>query len=146
MCSSSGVLPRSSSPWLKTLLNSRNKSSSCCCWSSERHSGNGRWRGGPGREEACQPASPPRGRQYSVLSEAGEAQVGDYEWQSRGLDHWRALECLSQMPAESRQDKTKTSSAGHGLWQRTRRAISGGMSAVCSSKARLAAWGGGGTR
>ena len=32
-------------------------------------------------------------------------------------------------------------SAGHGLWQRTRRAVSGGMSAVCSSRARLAAWG-----
>ena len=37
--------------------------------------------------------------------------------------------------------QNKTSSAGHGLWQRTRRAVSGGMSAVCSSRARLAAWG-----
>ena len=59
------------------------------------------------RWEACQPASPPRGRQYSVLSEAGEAQVGDYEWQSRAPDHWRALECLSQTPLERRQDKTR---------------------------------------
>ena len=37
--------------------------------------------------------------------------------------------------------QNKTSSAGHGLWQRTRRAISGGMPAVCSSRARLGAWG-----
>ena len=37
--------------------------------------------------------------------------------------------------------QNKTSSAGHGLWQRMRRAVSGGMSAVCSSRARLAAWG-----
>ena len=37
--------------------------------------------------------------------------------------------------------QNKTSLAGHGLWQRTRRAVSGGMSAVCSSRARLAAWG-----
>ena len=44
--------------------------------------------------------SPPRGCQYFVPSEAGEAQAGDYEWQSRALDHWRVLECLSQKPAE----------------------------------------------
>ena len=37
--------------------------------------------------------------------------------------------------------QNKTSSAGHGLWQQTRRAVSGGMSAVCSSRAQLAAWG-----
>ena len=54
------------------------------------------------RWEACQPVSPPRGRQYSVLSEAGEAQAGDCEWQYRAPDHWRALECLSQKPAERR--------------------------------------------
>ena len=29
------------------------------------------------------------------------------KWQSRAPDHWRALECLSQTPAERRQDKTK---------------------------------------
>ena len=59
------------------------------------------------RWEACQPESPPQGRQYSVLNRAGEAQVSDYEWQSRAPDHWRALECPSQMPAESRQDKKR---------------------------------------
>ena len=59
------------------------------------------------RWEACQPESPPRGRQYSVPSEAGEAQAGDCEWQSRAPDHWRALECLSQKPAERRQDKIR---------------------------------------
>ena len=32
----------------------------------------------------------------------------------------------------------RTSSVGHRLWQRTRRAVSEGMSAVCSSRARLA--------
>ena len=37
--------------------------------------------------------------------------------------------------------QNKTSPAGHELWQRTRRAISGEMSAVCSSRARLVAWG-----
>ena len=37
--------------------------------------------------------------------------------------------------------QNKTSSARHGLWQRTRGAFSGGMSAVCSSRARLVAWG-----
>ena len=36
--------------------------------------------------------------------------------------------------------QNKMSSAGHGLWQRTRRAVSGGVSAVCSSRAWLAAW------
>ena len=33
------------------------------------------------------------------------------------------------------------SSVGHGLWQRMRRAVSGGMCAVCSSRARLVVWG-----
>ena len=56
---------------------------------------------------ACQPVSSPRGRQYSVLNGAGEAQVDDYEWQSRAPDHWRALECPSQTPAERCQDKIK---------------------------------------
>ena len=37
--------------------------------------------------------------------------------------------------------QNKTSSAGHELWQQTRRAVSEGMSAVCSSRALLAAWG-----
>ena len=59
------------------------------------------------RCEACQPASPPRGHQYSVLNGAGEVQAGDHEWQSRALDHWRALEFLSQMLAEGRQDKIR---------------------------------------
>ena len=35
----------------------------------------------------------------------------------------------------------RTSSVGHGLWQRTRRAVSEGMSAVCSSRAQLAVLG-----
>ena len=59
------------------------------------------------RREARQPESPPRGRQYSVPSEAGEAQAGDYEWKSRALDRFRALECLSQKPAESHLDKIR---------------------------------------
>ena len=37
--------------------------------------------------------------------------------------------------------QNRTSSAGHGLWQQTRRAVLGGMSAVCSSRAQLAVWG-----
>ena len=37
--------------------------------------------------------------------------------------------------------QNKTSSPGHRLWQRTRHAVSRGMSAICSSRARLAAWG-----
>ena len=59
------------------------------------------------RQEACQPESSPRGRQYSVPSEAGEAQAGGYEWQSRAPDHWRALECLPQKPAERHSDKIR---------------------------------------
>ena len=51
-CSNSGVFPRSSSPWLKTSLNSLNNSFSCCCWSGERHSGSGGWYGFEGCEEA----------------------------------------------------------------------------------------------
>ena len=51
VCPSSGVLPRSSSPWLKTSPNSRNNSFSCCCWSGERRSGSDGRRGGSGREE-----------------------------------------------------------------------------------------------
>ena len=50
VCSSSGVLLRSSSPWLKTSLNSRNRSFSCCCWSGEKRFGKGGRRGGPGWE------------------------------------------------------------------------------------------------
>ena len=50
-CSSSGVIPRSSSPRLKTSLNSRNSSFSCCCWSGERRSGSGGWHGFEGSEE-----------------------------------------------------------------------------------------------
>ena len=37
--------------------------------------------------------------------------------------------------------QNKTSSIGHGLWQRTRRAVSGGMSVVCRGRAWLAVWG-----
>ena len=37
--------------------------------------------------------------------------------------------------------QNKTSSVGHGLRQQMRRAVSGGMSAVCRSRARLAVWG-----
>ena len=37
--------------------------------------------------------------------------------------------------------QNKTSSVGHGLWQRTRRAVSGGMAVVCRSRARLAVLG-----
>ena len=37
--------------------------------------------------------------------------------------------------------QNKTSSVGHGLWQRTRRAVSGGMSVVCRSRVQLAVWG-----
>ena len=59
------------------------------------------------RWEARQPESPPRGRQYSVPSGAGEAQDGDCGWQSRAPDHWRVLECLSQKPAERRWDRIK---------------------------------------
>ena len=57
--------------------------------------------------EARQPESQPRGRQYSAQSVDGEAQAGDCGWQSRALDHRRALECLSQKPAERRLDKIK---------------------------------------
>ena len=55
--------------------------------------------------EAHQPESQPRGRQYSVPSVAGEAHAGDYGWQSRASDHWKALEYLSQKPAERRWDR-----------------------------------------
>ena len=34
--------------------------------------------------------------------------------------------------------QNKTSSVGHGLWQRTRRAVSGGMAVACRSRAGLA--------
>ena len=52
VCSSSGVQPRSSSPWLKTSLDSLNRSFSCYCWSGERCSGTGGWCNGPGCEVA----------------------------------------------------------------------------------------------
>ena len=84
----------------------------------------------------CQPESPPRGRRYSALSEAGEAQAGDCGWQSRPLES-AGMPVTKAGRASSGQKRT--SSAGHGLWQRTRRAVSGGLSAVCSSRARLAA-------
>ena len=48
---------------------------------------------------------PPRGRQYSVLSEAGEALASDCGRQSRAPDHWRALKCRSQRPEERRWGK-----------------------------------------
>ena len=71
-------------------------------------------------------------------------------WRASGQWLWMAIQ--SSGPLESAGmpvtkasraslGQNKTSSAGHGLWQRTRRAVSGGMSAVCSSRARLVAWG-----
>ena len=57
--------------------------------------------------EARQPESQPRGRQYYVPSVAGESQASGCGWQSRAPDRWRALECLSQKPAERRWDRIK---------------------------------------
>ena len=53
----------------------------------------------------CQPELPPRGRQYSARSGAGEAPTGGCGWQSRAPDHWRALECQSQRPVERRRGR-----------------------------------------
>ena len=84
------------------------------------------------RWEARQPESPPRGHQYSVPSGAGEAQASDCGWQSRALDHWRALECPSQNLAERHWDRIKSPRWATGC---------GNKQAVCSSRAWLAAWG-----
>ena len=70
----------------------------------------------------------------------------------RGSGRWLWMAIQSSGPLESTGmpvtkagraslGQNKMSSAGHWLWQRTRRAVSGGMFAVCSSRARLAAWG-----
>ena len=43
VCRSSGVQPKSSSPWLIMSLNSWKRAFSSCCWASERCSGTGGW-------------------------------------------------------------------------------------------------------
>ena len=57
VCWSSGMQPKSSSPWLMMSLNSWKRAFSCCCWAGERCSGTGGWRfwlaaGGGGGESA----------------------------------------------------------------------------------------------
>ena len=56
-------------------------------------------------------------------------------WTTR--ERWNA--CDKRRQSVARQNKM--SSVGHGLWQRTRRAVSGGISVVCRSRAWLAVWG-----
>ena len=82
--------------------------------------------------------SPPQGRRLSALSEAGEAPAGGCGRQSRAPDHWRALECRSQRPVKRHWGRKGRPRQVTGLWQWTRRAVSGGISAVCSSWAQLA--------
>ena len=103
-CSSSGVFPRSSSPRLKTSLNLRNSSFSCCCWSGERRSGSGGWHSFRGCEEVVE-ALAGVSASFRARNEAGEALVGDCAQQSRAPDHWRALECRSKRPGEHRSGK-----------------------------------------
>ena len=82
------------------------------------------------RRLALPRGGPPRGRQYFALREAEGAQAGDCARHTRALDHLRAQEFRSQRPGEHHQGKKGRPQVGHGLWQRTRRAVSGGMSAV----------------
>ena len=63
---------------------------------------------------------------------------GNPELQSAGMPVTKA--------GKTSLGQKRTSSVGHGLWQRTRRAVSGGISAVCSSRAQLAGVRSGGTR
>ena len=44
VCWSSGVQPKSYSPWLMMSLNSWKRAFSCCCWAGEKCSGTGGWR------------------------------------------------------------------------------------------------------
>ena len=109
VCSSSGVLPRSSSPWLKTSLNSRNRSFSCCCWSGERRSGKGDRRSGPGREAV-------RGVSARVTTSRTPIFCPECSWRGSGRWLWEAIQSSgplesdgmpSQKPAERRWDRIK---------------------------------------
>ena len=110
-CSSRGVLPRSSSPWLKTSRNSLNNSLSCCCWSGERHSGSGGWQGLVGCSEEGEVVAGASARwttsRTPILCPA---------WSWRGSGRWlctayqssgplESAVCRSQKPGEHRQGK-----------------------------------------
>ena len=58
---------------------------------------------------------------------------GNPELRTTG-ERWNA----SHKSRESVVGQKRASSVGQGLWQRTRRAVSGGMSAVFSSRTQLA--------
>ena len=87
-----GVLPRSSSPWLKTSLNSRNRSFSCCCWNGERCSGKGGRCGGPGREAVG-------GVSARVTTSSTPIFCPECSWRESGWWLWMAIH--SSGPLES---------------------------------------------
>ena len=140
VCWSSGVQPKSSSPWLIMSLNSWKRAFSCCCWAGERCSGTGGWRfwlaaGGGGGESARVTIS----RVPTVCPVC----------RRRGSGRWLCIATQTSDPLVSAgtpetnvgrpsSRQKYTSSLGQGLWQRTRRAVSAGMSTACNSRARLA--------
>ena len=135
VCWSSGVQPKLSSPWLMMSLNSWKRAFSCCCWAGERCSGTGGWRfwlaaGGGGGESARVTIS----RVPTVCPVC----------RRRGSGRWLCIATQTSDPLVSAgtpdtnvgrpsSGQKYTSSLGQGLWQRTRRAVSAGMSTACNS-------------
>ena len=101
VCCSSGVQPRSSSPWLIISLNSWKRSFSCCCWMGDRCSGTvgeavWRWL----VEVESRRWQQPLGCLHSGQHVSGGALGGDYGSRPILWSRWRARGLQTQTPAE----------------------------------------------
>ena len=138
VCWSSGVQPKSSSPWLIMSLNSWKRAFSCCCCASDRCSGTSGWRvwleagGGGGELRGRRSPGCPR----FVLCVSGEfgAMIMNGDPTSDPLVRAGTLETNVGRPTSGQK---YTSSLGQGLWQQTNRVVLAGMSTACSSRAWL---------
>ena len=140
VCWSSGVQPRSSSPWLIIFLNSWKRAFSCCCWVGDKCAGTGGWRCGLEADD---------GGGESATATISRVLTVCPVFRRRGSGRWLCITTHTSDPLVSASTpetnvgrpssgQKYTSSLGYGLWQRTRHAVSAGMSTACNNRARLA--------
>ena len=140
VCWSSGVQPRSSSPWLIMLLNSWKRAFSCCCWVGDKCTGTGGWRCGleaigGGGESATATIS----RVPTVCPVCRRRGSGRWLWiATHTSDPLVSAGTPETNVGRLSSGQKYMSSLGHGLWQQTRRAVSAGMSTACNNRVRLA--------
>ena len=80
VCCSSGVQPKSPSPWMIMSLNSWKRAFSCCCCAGDRCSGTGGWLGCLEAVATSQRGQRSLGYPRFVLCVDGGVWGDDYEW------------------------------------------------------------------